>query len=116
MQKIESKPQLELQVRELNQTIIEKEKQVSEKVGLILKKDQDISDDNNKLELLRRQKEENENKLRNYKKYYNYFNERTDIYEIDGYSGQVDHFIPGQSDHLKLTEQLRLSQHRVFGC
>lgn len=83
LQQIESKPQLMLQVSEMNKTIIEKQKQVSEKVGLILKKDQDISDDNNKLELLKRQKEENENQLRNYKKYYNYFNERTDIYEID---------------------------------
>lgn len=33
-----------------------------------------------------------------------------------GNSEQVDHLIPRQSDHLKLTEQLRLSQYQVFGC
>jgi hypothetical protein len=35
--------------------------------------------------------------------------------QINGNSEQVDHLIPRQSDHLKLTGKLWFDQYRVFG-
>jgi hypothetical protein len=83
LQKVEAKPQLQQEGNQRHQLISEKQKKVSEKARLILKKDQDIADDSDKFQILKNQLEEYKGDLKRYKKHYEYFNERTDVYEIN---------------------------------
>jgi hypothetical protein len=83
LKKVEAKPQRQQEAYQKQQVIYEKQKQVTEKAKLILKKDQHIADDNDKLEILKKQLDDYKGELKRYKKYYEYFSERTDVYEIN---------------------------------